>query len=179
MKATLIITAFILFASFMGCSENFNVTDPSNKLFEASSQNRPDDGSINQELVWVLNELNVTAGSEFGNENKASFINQAVIGSSAYMITFDVYTNADRFTNGYTPLVQVIKDEDAILLQSSDFPDKVGDVISHVKLDVEYSMLSNVSFRVALIQADNVQPASNDDAACVLQLSNIKVYRIY
>lgn len=174
MKTTLIFASFILFAAFIGCSDNLNVTDPANEIYHENGQMNKNTGAGTE--IWKLEELSVYASNEPIVENKAIYSNPPFSWVSSYLVTFDASTNANKLTNGYIPLIEVIKDGENVF-DDSVFPQETGEEVSHFEIRFDNVRFTDLVFYVALLQGDEA-PNSENEAVCVLQLSKIKLYRI-
>ena len=173
MKATIIISTLILFTALMGCSDNLNITEP---LHYASGQ--PNNSDVPRiEILWELQEL--TANTNFSIsgqcENSAVYNNPPFTMISSYQVSFDVYTNADKFTNGYRPLVQVFRNDEAVF-ESSAYPSESGELVSHVKIDLNNVRIDELKMYIALFQADT-RPV-NEDSSVILSLSKIILIKL-
>lgn len=177
MKTTLIFASFILFAAFIGCSDNLNVTEPTNEISHESGQMKKNTGSGQVVEVWKLEELSVYASGETAiAENKAVYTNPPFSMISSYLITFDAYTNANKSTNGFIPLVEILKDGENVF-DGSAFPKENGEEVSHFEIKLNNVRFTDLVFYVALIQGDEA-PNNKHEAACVLQLSKIRLYTV-
>ena len=176
MKATIILLALILFAAFMGCSDNVNLTDPSAQLSTENAQqkNKIDDGT--PVPVWQFSELSVSASGETIAESKAVFNSPPFTEISRYMITFDVYTDAYDKGSPYTPDVTILKDDEKVY-HSSEFLNSDGTVSGRVEVKMDYTRFTNLIFHIALSRVDDGQD-NNDGTAYALNMSSIKVYRL-
>ena len=130
------------------------------------------------ELLWSLDELSVKATSENEVEDKAIYNNPSVPASSNdYLITFDVSSNAERFVNGYSPYVNVSKD-DRTMYSGSDFTSS-GDTWVHKELKFRNGTFSQISFYIALYQVDNeIIDDGTVNTATRLTLKNIKIFSV-
>lgn len=180
MKATIFLSALILFAALMGCSDNPTFFETQDQQFNGSvSQQKDPGGSDNApELVWTKKELRVTAGSEAMAENKCVYSSLPFTDIASYKIEFDVFTNADRFSNGYIPIVEVSKDEE-VVYTSSAFPNENGDMVTHVGMRLSQTRFNEIKFAVTLMQGDNIQSGQDQDVPTTLTLSNLAIYRSY
>jgi hypothetical protein len=179
MKATIILSTLVLFATLMGCSDNPTTLETQDMLYNnATGQQKAPGNDGSTELVWTMDQLSVEIRNETLAENKCVYANLPFTDIASYKIQFDVFTDANKFTNGYIPIVEVLKDEESVF-QSSAFPNENGDLISHVGFRLTNTRFNELKFYVALMQGDNV-PANNDDGvAKTLTISKIAVYRAY
>jgi hypothetical protein len=199
MKTTLILLTIIFAAAWAGCSDNLNVTDPlegQNSIAKnqvepnvygkdpSNDQRKPvtdlrdpatDKGDV--ELLWSLDELSVKATSENETEDKAVYDHQSVlISSNEYLISFDVSSNAEWNTNGYSPYVSVSKD-DRTMYSESDFT-STGDTWVHKELRFRNGSFSQIVFYIALFQVDNKIVGNGTVDPARLTLKDIKIFRV-
>lgn len=178
-KAALVLTAVVFFASWAGCSDNMNVTDPLSSNHYAQNQPNNSWDPSNSELIWSLNELKVWTVSESSVENKASYVRPPdfppLVPENGYRIIFNVTTNAEKFTNGYEPYVSVSKDSKTIF-EESNFG-YTGETSVSKEIRLRESEFSYIEFYIALFQVDRQVKIPGD--AVTLTLSDIKIYRMH
>jgi hypothetical protein len=180
LKATLILLTTIFAAVMVGCSDNLNVTDPlggHNGNVQYQPKTQFDNGK--PELLWSLDELKVRTISENIVENKAVYklppSVPPLVPTRGYKVSFEVYSNAHKTTNGYTPLAEVYRD-DAIMYSGSDFTSG-GEASVHKEMDFKGDF-SQIKFYIALFQTDGSGNSSISGNSVQLTLKNINIYRI-
>jgi hypothetical protein len=180
MKTTLILLTIIFAAAWAGCSDNMNITDPlgGNNSNVQNQPNHPTDLG-NGTPIWSLDELKVWTVSEDIAENKAVYNNPPPVPPSTstrkYMISFDVSTNAEKTTNGYSPLAKVYKDR-ATMYSESDFTSS-GETSVHKEIYFRGDF-SQIKFYVALFKTDTGGNSSIPNNSVQLTLENINIFRI-
>jgi hypothetical protein len=131
----------------------------------------------NIELLWSLDELSVKATSENETEDKAVYDNPAGPTSpNEYLITFEVSSNANWSTNGYSPYVSVSKDDETMYSGSDFFSG--GEVWAHKELRFRNGTFSQIAFYIALFQIDNKSVGDGTVDPVRLTLKDIKIFRV-
>jgi hypothetical protein len=175
MKATIILSALILFSGLMGCSDNLNVTEPLN--YAKSQPNNNNTPRV--EILWEQKEL--AASTSFSTsdqfENRAYYYNPPFTMIASYEVSFDVTTNAGKFTNGFLPLVKVSKDQE-VVFESSSYPSAEGEATTHVTVNLDNVRFSELEVYIALIPVDNAPNNHTDDTSTILKLTKITLCRM-
>ena len=178
MKALSIFSALILLAVFAGCSDNPLSTDllnEQNAIDNQSNQNSISDNLSNDPvLLWSLDELNVRATNENMVEDKVVYTNSPFMYVEDYLITFDVFTDADENTNCYCPTVKTTMDQE-IVYEAHCFPDLNPQGICHREVNLDNVRFDHLIFYISLCKSAMVPPVQNS-GGCTLRLFNIKLY---
>jgi hypothetical protein len=180
MRTIILILNLVFLTAFIGCSDNLNLTDPSNQHYFAdgkSNQNSsPEFNNEKAELLWQLNEFYICAVNEIKVESEEVFINQPLSWAADYLITFGAFTNAHIYTNGYYPLVKISMNNDDIF-ECKDFPEMNPLGISHINITLDGVILNNLTFYISLTRGSN-EPGKQNSEIAKLKLSDIKVYKL-
>lgn len=183
-KAALILTAVVFFASWAGCSDNMNLTDPlsTNHNVQKQPNSTPDQHS--PLLIWSYDELKVLTNTEGFASNRITYVKPEWIppqeNISGYLITFNASTNADCQSNGFTAYARVTRNSEAedehILYEESVFN---GTSDPYVGAEIKFGnvQFSEISFYIALFQMDNDNQLAPNNSI-FLSLSDIKIYRL-
>lgn len=178
MKTISIITTLILLAVFTGCSDNpvgTDVISQQNISDKQSNQYLSNDNlSKDTVLLWSLDELSVHANNENLVENKITYSNPPFMYVEDYLITFDVFTDADEYTNYYSPKAKITMDQETVY-EAHNFPDLNPQGICHREVNLDNVRFDNLTFYVSLCKVPNV-PSLQVKGGCCLKLLNLKVY---
>jgi hypothetical protein len=193
MKKTIILSTIILFSVMMiGCSDNMSLIGPDKQTNSSGIKNQekqtnnlstilqPREG--NYELIWHSDELIVNTENGALLENMISYY---IIpdNPNSYLIRFSGKTNADRYTNGYLPVVEISKN-DVVELQLSG----MSSINKSTELRLNNVSASELRFYIALFEVDGngqKQPLkkskslSDPDNSCTLKLSDLRIYIIH
>ena len=171
MKTSLIITSLLFIVALMGCSEDFNLNEPFGHQQSASTKSTGDEGT--SQVICEFDELSVHAVSEYMVENKAVFYNPPLQMISNYQVTFDAHTDANRLTNGYIAIIQILMDQECVF-ESSPNPMVDDNSVNTVSVPFENIRFTELMFKVTLMQTDG--PVNrNEDQQVTLRLSKIQV----
>lgn len=178
MKAISIFSVSIFLAVFIGCSDNPIGTDSlpvQNTTNIHSGENLSSDNlTKDPELLWSFDKLYVHASNEPLVENKAVYNNPPFMDPEDYLITFDVFTDADENINCYRPTVKIYIDEEAVY-EAHYFPDMNPQGICHREINLDNVRFDDLTFHVSLCWIPNVPPLQNC-GGCRLKLLNLKIY---
>jgi hypothetical protein len=180
MKATLIFATLILFTGLMGCSDNLSVIEPFDQ-FKTENDQQKNPGTDRYELIWKLDELRIKALSEGWVEDKAVYTLPPIVPpvqeSNDYVITFDGYTNAGRFSNGFEAFAKVSWQNESNGAQSTVFEGAGTEGINgHKEIRVTNADFDEVRFSVTLFMVDGPTQKEHSNVA-TLKLSDISIYR--
>ena len=186
MKATLIFATLILFTALMGCSDNLGVNETFNQDYNTGSNSHSTNNGGDFELIWHLEQLSVRTSSESWVENKAVYTLPPtvppILESGTYLITFDGYTNAGRFSNGYEAFAEVSWENQSNGALGTVFEGAGTDGINGYKeIRLSKTIFSDMKFYIALFQVDG--PSHSNETTrepsnvTSLKLSNIKIFR--
>ena len=171
MKAISIFSTLIFLTIFIGCSENpIGTNQPAFENTDPLSDNLTKE----PELLWSLDEMNVHASSESFVENKAIYNNLPFMDPEDYLITFDVFTDADENTNCYRPTVKIYKDAE-VVYEAQCFPDLNPQGICHREVNMDNVRFDYLIFNISLTKLPLVPPVQNN-GGCTLRLFNVKLY---
>lgn len=178
MKTISILSTLIFLTVFAGCSDNLIGTNQpafENTTNTLSSENPLSDNLTRKpELLWSLDEINVRASSETFVENKAIYNNPPFMDPEDYLITFDVFTDADENTNCYRPTVNIYMDEE-VVYEAQCFPDLNPQGICHREINMDNVRFDCLISNISLSRLPLVPPEQNN-AGCTLRLFNVKLY---
>jgi hypothetical protein len=171
MKKTLILSTLILMAVMIGCSNNTGLTGPENQT--SNSGKTPP--SVDMTLIWQYAELSVNSNDLTNLENWASCTTLDQSLPTSYMITFNGITNADKWSNGYSGLVELTKDNEVVLTLN----DKIS-INKHTEFRLTNVRANNLSFHIAIFQIDGkgLNKTKTIDESCFLNLTDLRIYTI-
>jgi hypothetical protein len=180
MKATIIFSILFVLFFLNGCSDS--ILDPVDQ--KISSYSETIDGKTEDvpdvpvyQLVWKLDDLSVitSMGSIYPNglENWATYINDNHLLPDSYVVTFNTYSNADRWTNGFEPYARIEADRE-IVFTKNDFNDDDSHFTS-----ISLENFSQLNFYVALFPVNGFSPVNEDvPRDVIVKLTDIKVYAV-
>jgi hypothetical protein len=172
----------------MGCSDSLNVNDPFNTDNHSGDQSNQEisapNNEVNAELIWSQKELSVKTGIESMVEKKAVYTFPPSMPpypqSGSYLITFDGYTNADRFTNGYAASSEISWNNNASGESQSVFQGTgQGTINGRQRIRLSEVSPSEIKFYISLFQVDGqMRKQTEPSNACILKFTNIRIYKL-